>query len=119
MFPKIKEYIKTNKKELSGNKLYEYLDELQNSKVFKHSKIHIIDNLWIRINGKSFFVKNLRIDEEFRFLGDIYLYSILHQSVNFIPSDTFIIRGVFENFTTDPQKVKEIDRLDKLDQLDI
>lgn len=50
MFPKIKEYIKTNKKELSGNELYEYLDELQNSK-----------------------------------------------------------------FTTDPQKVKEIDKLDQLD----
>lgn len=125
MFPEIKEYIETNKKELSGSEIYEYLDELQNSKVFKHSKIHIIDNPNPQINGKSFFVKNLRIDEEFRFFGDIYLYSI---NLAILPgnllgtsySDSLMIRGVFENqFTYDPQKVKEIDRLYKLDQLDI
>ena len=37
-------------------------------------------------------------------------------------SGSFIIRGIFNvnqqsGFTSDPQKVKEIDRLDKLDQL--
>lgn len=128
MFPRIKEYIQTNEKELSGCELNEYLDELQNSKLFKHSKIHIIDNPNPQINGKSFHVKTLKIDEDFRFFGDIYLYSIgnftlnpfkiLSSNQNF---DSFIIRGVFhdDQFTFDPQRVKEIDRLDKLDQLDI
>lgn len=128
MFPRIKEYIQTNKKELSGCELNEYLDELQNSKLFKHSKIHIIDNPSPQINGKSFQVKTLKIDGDFRFFGDIYLYSIgnftlnpfkiLSSNQNF---DAVIIRGVFhgDQFTSDPQRVKEIDRLDKLDQLDI
>lgn len=115
MFPRIKEYIQTSEKRLSGCELNEYLDELQNSKLFKHSKIHIIDNPSPQINGKSFQVKTLKIDEDFRFFGDIYLYSIWN------PDSSFIIRGVFhdDQFTYDLQRVKEIDRLDKLDQLDI
>lgn len=135
MFTRITEYIQTNKKGLLGYEItllgYEitdYLDELKNSKVFKHSNINIIDNL----SPQSFQVKTLKIDEEFRFFGDIYLYSInlavlpgnpFGMSNNTWPtsySDSLMIRGVFENqFTTDPQRVKEIDRLDKLDQLDI
>ena len=66
MFPRIKEYIQTNEKRLSGCELNEYLDELQNSKLFKHSKIHIIDNPAPQINGKSFQVKTLKIDEDLR-----------------------------------------------------
>lgn len=67
MFQKVKEYIQTSEKRLSGCELNEYLDELQNSKLFKHSKIHIIDNPSPQINGKSFQVKTLKIDEDFRF----------------------------------------------------
>lgn len=132
MFTRITEYIQTNKKGLLGYEITDYLDELKNSKVFKHSNINIIDNLSPQINSKSFQVETLKIDEEFRFFGDIYLYSInlavlpgnpFGMSNNTWPtsySDSLMIRGVFENqFTTDPQRVKEIDRLDKLDQLDI
>lgn len=120
MFTRITEYIQTNKKGLLGYEITDYLDELKNSKVFKHSNINIIDNL----SPQSFQVKTLKIDEEFRFFGDIYLYSInlavLPNLLGTSYSDSLMIRGVFENqFTTDPQRVKEIDRLDKLDQLDI
>ena len=124
MFTRITEYIQTNKKGLLGYEITDYLDELKNSKVFKHSNINIIDNLSPQINSKSFQVETLKIDEEFRFFGDIYLYSInlavLPNLLGTSYSDSLMIRGVFENqFTTDPQRVKEIDRLDKLDQLDI
>lgn len=45
MFTRITEYIQTNKKGLLGYEITDYLDELKNSKVFKHSNINIIDNL--------------------------------------------------------------------------
>lgn len=130
MFPEIKEKLKVSGEELTG-----YLDELKNSKVFKHSKIHIIDHPTPQINGSTRYISNLKIDAGFRFFGDVYLYSIeyfdkskVFGSILPIPtnlqnseaSDTFMIRGVFdEKYTSDPEKVRKIDRLNKLDQLDI
>ena len=64
MFPKVKEYIQTNKKGLLGYEFFEYLDELQNSKVFKHSNINIIDNPTPQINGSTKFASNLKIDDK-------------------------------------------------------
>lgn len=113
MFPTLKNQLEKDYR-ISGDRLYDYLDELQNSKVFRNSEIEIVSSQlgYLKITTE-------RIDKWCRFKGKIYLYSI--SLVHPPPTQIFYIRGNFDKaeFIETQEKCINFDRLSIIDQLDI
>ena len=121
MFKKIQTELEKDHK-ISGDKLYDYLDELQNSKVFRNSQIEIVTKIPVSIK-----ITTKRIDKWCRFKGKIYLYSISlvhsYSAWNGPPpfQGVFYIRGNFDEaeFIETQEKCIDFDRVSIINQLDI
>ena len=108
MFPTLKNQLEKDYR-ISGDKLYDYLDELQNSKVFRNCQIIIEQSGWSSTK---------RIYKWCRFKGKIYLYSLVHPP----PFEAvFYIRGNFDEveFIETQEKCIDFDRVSIINQLDI
>ena len=108
MFTRIRTELEKGK--ISGNKLYDYLDELKNSKVFRNCQV-IINPITTSESPRW------PIDKWTRFRGKIYLYSI---SLDTWIGD-FYISGNFDDceFSYDMETAIKIDRLYELNKLGI
>ena len=131
MFPKIKTKLENTKyagvqgpvyKRIIGSDLYEYLDELQNSKVFRNCEIEIVpeDTFGAMQSAQP-------IDRWTRFRGKIYLSFIQEYSISAFPGGytnpnrEFYICGNFNDCSVshDEETAIKLDRLYELSKLDI
>ena len=110
MFNRIKTELEKDNK-ISGDKLYDYLDELKNSKVFRNCQI-IINPIATSEPPRW------PIDKWTRFKGKIYLYSISLDTWN---GGELYISGEFDHceFSYDMETAIKLDRLYELNKLEI
>ena len=124
MFNRIKtelirlENLESSNQKISGVGIYDYLDELQNSPVFRNSEIEIVLSRGVtRLK-----IWTTPVTKWTRFSGKIYLYSIclsVYSSWN--GDDRFYISGNFDDrkISHDKETALRLDRLYELNKLDI
>jgi hypothetical protein len=108
MFNRIKTELEKDNK-ISGDKLYDYLDELKNSKLFRNCQIIIAQYSTLPM------LPRWPVDKWTRFKGKIYLHSISWNGGG------FYISGEFDHceFSYDMETAIKLDRLYELDKLDV
>lgn len=122
MFNRIKTELEKDNK-ISGDKLYDYLDELKNSKVFRNCQIIIAQYSTLPMPprwpiGDGVFGVGQGGDKWTRFKGKIYLYSISLDTWN---GGEFYISGNFDEceVSYNMETALKLDRLSIINQLDI
>lgn len=120
MFKEINKYFKNSSRiSILGFELKDYLGELKNSKVFRNSKIELIN---FRLSADRDKFQGVRINKWTRFTGSLYIHSIsvLPSILDFKP-DVYIISGYFDDckISHDKETAIKLDRLYELNKLDI